>query len=295
MNTNSPLRYPGGKQRLANFVMLLLRQNGLKDVQYAEPYAGGAGVALTLLYQEFARKVYINDLDKAIYAFWHSVLYHNEKLCRFVGEVDLTIEEWRIQREVYNQSSDDLFELGCATFYLNRTNRSGIIPKAGVIGGFAQTGKWKIDARFNRETLVKRLKKIGMYGSRVVLTNLDAIEFIDFVDRELPANSLLYLDPPYFEKGSELYKKFYVESDHELVARRMLELQRPWIVSYDYHPALINLYSDVRHIDYPLGYSAAKRYKGHEVMFFSPNLGIPHVENPSKVKQADIWQQELNL
>src|SRR6185437_2031106 len=162
----TPLRYPGGKRRLAATIMRLLEANNLKDIEYAEVYAGGAAVALALLMEEYASIIHINDLSRAVYAFWRCVLDDNDELCRRVAKVRVTMREWHRQREVYdNRETADLSDLGFATLFLNRTNRSGILS-GGVIGGKNQTGAWGVDARFGKPEIISRLKKIGRYKSR---------------------------------------------------------------------------------------------------------------------------------
>ena len=142
----SPLRYPGGKSRITNFVAKLIKDNNITGGCYVEPFAGGAGVALNLLLDGIVDRIFINDKDRSIYAFWDSAINHTERFICRLESVNVTIEEWKKQREIQlNKENANLFDLGFSTFFLNRTNRSGIIM-AGVIGGISQTGKWKIDA-----------------------------------------------------------------------------------------------------------------------------------------------------
>jgi len=282
----TPLRYPGGKAKLANFIKLILHENDLIDGHYAEPYAGGAGVAFELLLQGYTQEVHINDIDPGVHAFWNAVLNQTDELCRRISRVTLSVPTWKRQRNIQREITDPLsFELGFSTFYLNRTNRSGII-KGGVIGGLDQTGNYKIDARFNREKLIKRIEKIAYFSDRVHLSNEDAILFLARMDRELPEKSLTYLDPPYYVKGGDLYKNFYKHSDHARVESAVRTFSKHWIVSYDNVPQIQDLYSWSRGIVYDLNYSAHTAGIGSEAMFFSADLSIPEVENPSKVHVA---------
>ncbi|HEX8244089.1 MAG TPA: DNA adenine methylase [Longimicrobium sp.] len=278
----SPLRYPGGKGKLANYLKLLLEINGLRDVRYVEPYAGGASVALSLLFEEYASHVDINDVNRSVYAFWYSVLNNTDELCRLISDVSVTVDEWFRQKDVQTAREASLLELGFSTFFLNRTNRSGIIA-GGIIGGKKQTGAWKLDARFNKEELVKRIKKIARYSSRITLHHQDALQLLRELTPTLGENSLLYLDPPYYVKGEGLYEHFYQDRDHAEVAELVRGTTHPWVVSYDYHPRLLDLYSGFRHVEYQLSYSAQERYKGSELIFFAPGLRIPDVSSPAKL------------
>lgn len=293
----SPLRYPGGKRKLANFVKLIYRANNLLDSEYIEPYAGGASIALHLLYDEYVRYVHINDIDISVFSFWHSVLNETEELCALITETPVKIEAWEQQREIQQRGRQEdsgisLLELGFSTFFLNRTNRSGIIS-GGVIGGKEQTGKWKIDARFNKEELVSRIRKIGRYRNRIRLSNLDALDFFATVSGKIAPESLIYLDPPYFVKGTEdLYTRFYKKEDHESVAKKVKKLRYNWMVSYDNVPEICKLYNGSQSLTYDIHYSARDRYKGSEVMFFSKKLKVPAVEEPTTVKSS-AFQLEL--
>lgn len=284
MRHASPLRYPGGKSKLTQFIKLLLDKNDLHDIHYAEPYAGGAGVALALLYSEYASRIYINDVDPAVFAFWASVVDHTEELCRLVRDRPLSVREWSRQRKVLaNKDQVSRLELGFAAFYLNRVNRSGIIT-GGVIGGLEQQGEWGVDARFNRGELIERIQKVGRYKGRISVSNRDASEFLQRVAATLPAQSLTYLDPPYFVKGQHrLYANYYLPKDHAKVRGLVAELERPWIVSYDATSEILGLYAGYRRMMYGVQYTAADRYRGAEVMFFSRMLRVPRVVDPVAV------------
>jgi DNA adenine methylase len=280
----TPLRYPGGKGKLAPFVKQLIESNGLSDGEYAEPYAGGAAIALELLFHEYVSRIHINDISRPVYAFWRSVLDDADALAALVVDTPLTVDEWDSQKQVYaNHAEHDNLKLGFATFYLNRTNRSGIL-NGGIIGGRDQTGPWKIDARYNARDLAARILAIGRQSQRIAVTNLDACEFIRRGARTWPERTLVYLDTPYFAKGRHLYHDFYRLKDHTAVAAAVLtEIKsQAWIVSYDDVPEIRSLYSDTRHNAYALGYSARTARAGAEVMFFKDGLTIPPLMGPMR-------------
>lgn len=277
----TPLRYPGGKGKLVPYVKKIMEANNLVDGSYVEPYAGGAAVAMELVLQEYAKKVYINDISSGVAAFWRSLLDDTDRLCALIQNTKVTIEEWNLQKEIQKEADarDDL-ALGFSTFFLNRTNRSGILG-AGVIGGKGQTGKWKLDARFNKDDLIRRIYAIARVRDRIEFHQLDAIKFLDLIAPRLPAKSLIYLDPPYYVKGSDLYLHHYQHDDHIKIAKRVARLKsKNWIVSYDNAEPIHGMYKDFPGITYGLSYSAQDRYKGTEVMFFSKKLIIPELIHP---------------
>jgi DNA adenine methylase len=273
----SPLRYPGGKGRLYGVMRRLLQRNGLEDGHYVEAFAGGASIALGLLFDEMVAHVHINDLDRSVFAFWHATIHENAELCRRVYEVRVTPAEWKRQRDVQRlASSASLLDLGFSTFFLNRTNRSGIIGSGGMIGGTRQNGKWKIDARYNRRELVRRLERVAAYGDRISIYNLDAADFLKSALRRIPLRTLVYLDPPYYVKGQQrLYSNWYRHDDHGKLASRLEAVAHKWVVTYDRSTEVERLYERYRRRRYHLSYSASSPSRGSEVMIFSDGLRIP--------------------
>ncbi len=283
----TPLRYPGGKGKLANFMKLIFEENSLCDAHYIEPYAGGAGIAFELLFEEYTTHIHINDLNKLVYAFWSCVLKDTDALIKLISDTPVVMDEWYRQKGVQKEAENhSTLELGFSTFFLNRTNRSGII-NGGVIGGKNQTGKWKLDARYNKKDLISRIAKIAKYSSRISLYNYDAGDFITGVLPNLPLKALVYLDPPYYVKGGSLYKNQYTHKDHVAISKLVKgRIKQPWIVSYDNTSQVLPLYANIYHIVYRLNYSAQNRYHGSELMFFCKKLIVPNVPNPAKVKAA---------
>ena len=280
-NFYSPLRYPGGKGKLANYFHAIIEENNLCDGHYVEPYAGGASVALSLLFHEYVSKIIINDFDRSIYAFWYSVLNKTQELCDLILKTPITLSNWRKCKEIQTKKRKaSLLALGFSTFYLNRTNWSGII-NGGVIGGKNQQGQWKIDARFNKKDLINRIKRIADYKNRIEVYNLDACELPQRLKKSLPKKTFFYFDPPYYLKGKKLYVNYYNYQDHIAVARKIKSLNKfHWAVSYDNREEIKTLYSKYRRLEYSLIYTASNVIRGSEVMFFDDGLKLPPDKGP---------------
>ena len=277
IDTPSPLRYPGGKTILYKKIKNILEKNNLTECTYMEPFSGGAGLALKLLMNNDVKRIVINDLDFAIYSFWHNVLYDTDKFCNDIENIKVNLDEWERQKYIYNnQDNYSMYEIGLATFFLNRTNRSGII-KGGAIGGKKQEGKYKIDCRFNKKVLIQKIKEIEKYKNRIKLFNYDANDFIKrVVMRQKNNNYFIYFDPPYIKKGPELYKNHFNLKEHTYLSEGIKEKlsEKNWIVTYDENKLVYSLYENFQIINFDLKYSAGQNKIGNEVMIMSKKLKI---------------------
>ena len=271
----SPLRYPGGKGKLEPFMELLIRQTGHLGGTYVEPFAGGAGIALELLEKGIVSDIVINDLDKGIYSFWRAILTETDRFINNIRNVELSIDEWNRQRERIDDCSRYSYELGFATFYLNRTNRSGII-KGGVIGGIEQAGNWRMDARFNREALIERIVKIASRKNHIHLYNKDVNSFIQNYLPKYQQNAFVYFDPPYFDKGKQLYLNFFSYDDHVRIERMINnQVNCDWVITYDDVQEIADIYQNHILKRFDLNYSAAVKRKASEIIIFKRKSMIP--------------------
>jgi len=274
--TYTPLRYPGGKTAIYPMVSNIIQHNLLKGCKYAEPYAGGGGLALSLLFKGIAKEIHLNDLDRSIWAFWDSILNRTAEFIDKLERTSVTIDEWYLQREIQNnKNSADILDLGFSSFFLNRTNRSGIILKAGVIGGLQQKGNYKIDCRFNKNNLKEKILKIKQYRDKIKLYNQDAVDFIRDIDEEPEGDFFIYIDPPYFEKGSSLYANFYDDNDHACLCDFISSIKTSWILTYDDAEKIKKLYEKNKIYKYYLNYSVARKRLGAELLICSDNINIP--------------------
>lgn len=274
----TPLRYPGGKSKFAPFISDIIKENKIAGGHYLEPYAGGAGVALYLLLEKYVSHIHINDIDPGIYSFWQAVLNDTDKLLKLIHDTPINMEQWFYWRDVMNgKTPATSTEIGFATLFMNRTNRSGIL-KAGVIGGKSQSGQYKLGDRFKKYVISKRIEKIALHRDQISLYSKDALAFLKECHRFIPKKSLIYLDPPYYVKGQGLYRNFYNHEDHLAIATQLqsAEFGVPWIISYDDVPEIRSMYKDCFKKKYDLHYIAQKRYIGKEIMFFSKSVSTPN-------------------
>ena len=250
----SPLRYPGGKGQMYDTIVQILQDNHLENCNYIEPFAGGAGVALKLLSNGIVKSITLNDFDLSIYAFWYSILYDTERFIRKIITVEINMQEWKKQRIIQLEKENvPLFDLGFSTFFLNRTNRSGII-KGGVIGGKNQDSFYKMDCRFNKQRLIALIEKISTLKDKITIYNLDAEDFIIRVKQK---NSFYFIDPPYFCKGKQLYTNFFKPEDHLSLFKTIQKnlKNRSWIVTYDKCDEIYQIYKKQKYRIMSLNYS----------------------------------------
>jgi DNA adenine methylase len=289
----SPLRYPGGKASLYNFLKSILASNKIVDGIYAEAFAGGAGAALNLLFFEDVYEIYLNDKDELIYKFWKCILNETDDLIRLITDTKIDMEEWTYRKNILNnyalQSQLSDVELAFTIFVLNRTNRSGIL-KAGVIGGISQDGPWKLDARFNKQNLVKRIEKISFYKERIHLSCKDAISFLKSMDTvNTSANNLLiYLDPPFVNQGKALYRYYFKKDDHILLSQHLQrKLKSTWVLSYDDDNLIHTIYKEVEKNVFEFNYYANQTKLGKELIITSKNCKLPemffHYSKPKNI------------
>jgi len=287
-STLSPLRYPGGKAKLYKLIKPIVSINisGNNRI-YVEPFAGGSGLALKLLFNNDVDRLMLNDIDYRIYCFWHSCLHYTDQLCNLVTNCNVNVDTWKIQKSIYlSPESYSEVEVGFATFFLNRCNVSGVI-QGGPIGGFEQLGTYLIDARFNKKNLVDRIRTIGMQSDKIVFYNMDASTFIQ---NELPQNAennvFLNIDPPYVKKGKLLYENSFSEADHSELSQVVKSLNYKWIVTYDECDLIQQLYNDCRQKTITLDYSAGRTRKGSELLIFSNLVEIPALDENIREESA---------
>lgn len=275
----SPLRYPGGKATLAGFIARVIASQSHRPQQYVEPFAGGAGAALKLLVDEHVEHVVLNDIDAGVAAFWRAVFRRTDELVWRVLNWKVSLAAWRRHRRTYMSKCGDDVELGFATLFLNRTNRSGILD-AWPIGGLDQTSKWGIDARFNARGLAARIRRLSAYASRVTVCEEDGVGLVGryIGDR----SSFVYADPPYLQKGDGLYLDTLEWSDHQRLAAE-LRGSSGWFLTYDADARVPEeLYCGMRYAAFDISHTARARHLGKEYAVFARDLVVPSLDGLGK-------------
>lgn len=282
MKTSSPLRYPGGKSALAGLLRGIRQLNRLGDRSVAEPFAGGAGASLTLLFYEDTEGVRINDADPAIHDFWWTLVNRPQPFLDLLSKKRVSMAEWRRQRDIYRSSRQSRLRRGFSAFYLNRCNRSGIVMNGGPIGGVNQTGEWKLDARYNKAELRRRCEKVIEYRDRIRVSGQDGIKFIESARADRP---FFFIDPPYFEKGPTLYLN-RLDARYHIHLAELLESMsdEPWVLTYDDCPDIRKLYRGFASVrPFSLRYTASVRRKGGEVLITPRWMEVPRAQSSKAV------------
>lgn len=243
--TLTPLRYPGGKTKYTRLFTDIISMNNLDNCTFVEVFAGGAGGAISLLLKGHVNSLLLNDLDVTIYAFWKSVKESPEAFIKLIRSTRVSMTEWRRQKAIHDsKDTSDMLALGFSTFYLNRCNHSGILG-ARPIGGMKQNGAYKINSRYNKITSIAKIEAIAQYADSIEVFNLDGVDFLKLLAREYHNRKcLIYFDPPYYQKGPALYLNHFSHQDHEALRDNILECPFPWLLSYDNHENIVDMYSD---------------------------------------------------
>jgi len=266
----SPFRYPGGKGFLSEYLEVQIQKMGVDRPEYAEPYAGGAGAAIKLLSANKVKRIRINDADVRIFSAWSAMLEENERFIEAIDETCITIENWKKYAEIVKNPNlaKSHFELGFATFFLNRTNRSGIILGAGPIGGYGQAGEWKLDARFNKTNLIKRVSWLGEKAHQITLSNLDGLTYLKRAGKAAYSKkTLFFVDPPYVGAGGRLYLNLMTEKKHRELGVFLEAGKVPyWVVTYDHCPLIEEVYSNSNQADLSVVYSLQNKRRQREML-----------------------------
>lgn len=262
----SPLRYPGAKRQLTPVIENMIRANVPPPRLFVEPFCGGATTALHMAGRGIVDHVILADADPLVAAFWYVAAFDTSWLIGAMHAEPVTLDRWDWWRLAEPRSRRDK-AMKC--LFLNRTTFSGILHgRAGPIGGRAQASPYKIDCRFGKAGLERRLKAVGdlaATGRILDVWNLDWRETFQRLMQEYAHLSLdelaVYLDPPYVEKAPYLYEWSFESDQHEALARELAQATNfRWLLSYDDNETIRTLYAHVpgvTRLSIPHRYTAA--------------------------------------
>jgi DNA adenine methylase len=279
--TINPLRYPGAKRSLVDYIDELLTANHLEGCCFYEPYAGSAAVGIELLQRHQIDTLVLCERDILLYSFWECVFRNTDALCERIANTPITISMWQqldVYRHVTSLNATSILDLGFAGLFFNRTNFSGIL-KANPIGGINQTSQYDISCRFNKSRIIDIIQRISEYRNHVEVHFADALQFMQTQNpRFIRQNCFAYFDPPYYEKGSKIYRHYYTNQDHIALARYVRDVRNlDWIISYDDAPFICGLYSDTgaQYQPFFLDYTCASRVRTQGQELLISNLPLP--------------------
>lgn len=235
----SPLRYPGGKNRVAK----MLLEHMPPHTDYREIFAGGAALFFS---KPRVKKNWLNDLHPGLCAFYRAVQKHFDQfaaLCRQQdGSLRARFDEWAARRDLMDATGDEmLVERAVQYYFLNRTVWGGRVvydPRRKSRLYFSNPSGWS-----NLEKKLAHLSAISEKLRGVKIT-------CDGYQKCLAgatADTLIYADPPYFRESvghitDRLYDKSFDYDCHRKLAALLKKTKAKVMVSYDDCPEIRELY-----------------------------------------------------
>jgi len=284
MKAVSPLRYPGSKRKLFNYLERISGHNNLSPQMLVEPFVGGGSVFLNFLSRHEKSKAIIADKDELVYSFWKILFAEPSYLINFIRKVRVNLKTFDRYRYISSHPKEfNRKKLAEACLFLNRTSFSGILNNsAGPLGGREQKSIYKIDCRFGRENLIKKIKSISAFKNRVVVLPYNWEETLKYVaekDKYKDARLLYYFDPPFYKKADQLYRYHFDEASHKNLRDKLMKLKQPWILSYDRAQEIRNLYSAFTRINVSMPYSINSPAKRLEKELIITPLKLPKIKS----------------
>jgi DNA adenine methylase len=290
-NIISPLRYPGSKQALVDYVIRFLDANDFRGREWVEPCAGGASVALSLLSRGAVCRATIVEKDPLVYAFWKCLKTQPALLCHLVHGLNITLETWN-QFQKYRSADAlkkyPLIELALAGLFFNRANYSGIIG-ANPIGGMSQSSDYKIDCRFTKSTVIDRMIAASLVMDKMTVVRGDVVSYLRRnSERLIQDNSVVYVDPPYVLQGKKLYRHHFKTRDHMRLAEFLNAAPFPWLVSYDNVPFVVELFRGQKVRPIWLKYTVRRARRADELLITNQD----HLPRPAAHELLQQKQQK---
>lgn len=278
------LRYPGSKEKIAeqivrefplDFTMPILQRRGL---EYREPFLGGGAIACRVLKMlPNDATVWLNEKDYSLCCLWKAVRDVPKELIAKIQRMTPSPDGFYKLKEEDGDQSVDIAIAGARKLALHQWSFSGLGYMAGgPIGGRKQSSEYNVDCRWSPlriEKAVMRVHKLmARFQRRVEITCRD---FSDVINGA-PSGSFIYADPPYYEKGPELYRHSMTDDDHRRLAECLRASRAAFVLSYDDHEFVRGLYEPwarIKAVHLTYTTAVAKngiRRKNSEVLISSP-------------------------
>ncbi len=231
-------RYPGGKNKLKKIIIKKILPYINNKTQYREVFFGGGSICLDMIKDNTIDNIWINDKDIGIACLWTSLISHHqilkEKIIHFTPSVD---KFYNIRDELLQLKTQpsDIIDIGFKKLAIHQLSFSGLGTKSGgPLGGKEQKSAYKIDCRWSPDYICKKIDKIHNLLNNIKIykgscTNLD----FEHIINDNHCNSVLYLDPPYYIKGNELYQYGFTQEDHIRLSNLLYNTKHKWVLSYD--------------------------------------------------------------
>lgn len=258
------LRYPGSKERLAKTIIPYIPIDSLTS--YCEPFFGSGAIGLRILEKlNPDTPVWINDIDYGVSCLWYSVVYNPQELCEYIVRFRPSVDEFIKLREAsLSETETDVVRCGFGKLALHRISYSGLGSKSGSpLGGWNQTSKYKIDCRWNPVNLCKDVWKLHSLLSKFSSLKITRGDY----KPTIAPDYFYYLDPPYYEQGNGLYQHGMSDDEHIELATILKSIDNKWVLSYDSHPFISDLYSSYPGYMLEASYTMTTKAHRHELLF----------------------------
>ena len=250
---SSFFRYPGGKAKLCGRILHHLSR--LMDdsiTQYRELFFGGGSVGIKYVQKkECPKQIWLNDKDVGIACLWTSVIRYPDSLKKLVLAYKPTVDSfYQLKNDLLNTTSvpdteEEVAQVGFNKLALHQITYSGLgLKSGGPLGGVAQLSKYKVDCRWSPAYICKKINTVHkVFSNKEVIHEACTSYDFEKIITDTSMKALLYLDPPYFVKGSQLYHESFTHQDHTRLCENLKNTQHKWLLSYDACEEIKEMYS----------------------------------------------------
>lgn len=168
-------------------------------------------------------------------------------------------------------------DLGYAAFLVNRCSRSGmVLGNVGPIGGKTQAGAHTVASRFNGDRLAERIRAVAAFGDRFRVYQGDGISYVEsLADSGIEDEVFVFADPPYIGVGNRLYAHGMGRDQHQRLAAAPRSCPSAWVLTYDAHPDVLDLYPDSTVVEFEIPHTANRQQVGTEYLLYPTHLVTP--------------------